>query len=41
MKKAKDVNKGSIEHMLIKNRLDVIRTKTSDNSNEKAVFPVL
>lgn len=36
MKKAKDVNNGSTEHRLIKNRLDVIRTKSSDNSNEKA-----
>lgn len=38
MKKAKDVNNGSTEHRLIKNRLDFMHTKTSDNSNEKAGF---
>lgn len=38
MKKAKDVNNGSTEHRLIKNRLDVVCTKTSDNSNEKLFF---
>lgn len=34
MKKAKDVNNGSTEHRLIKNRLDAIHAKISDNSNE-------
>lgn len=38
MKKAKDVNNGSTEHRLIKNRLDVICTKTSEKSKEKAGF---
>lgn len=38
MKKAKDVNNGSTEHRLIRNRLDVKHTKTSDNSNEIAGF---
>lgn len=35
MKKAKDMNNDRTEHRLIRNRLDVIHTKTSDKSNEK------
>lgn len=31
MKKVEDVNNGSIEHMLIKNRLNILPTKISDN----------